>query len=140
TWLNTGWIEQVEPAHFHGGGLNPQVPGGKITAWGAVPEIVRHDGSVSRGSVMIPTTVWLLRSGETVSLVDTGVVDLEGLAVVHGTYEGPLEHVVTEEMSLLNQLAQHGVRPEDVDVIVQSHLHYDHLGALDKFPRATILV
>lgn len=140
TWLNTGWIEQIEPAHFHGGGLNPAAPGGKITAWGAEPETVRPDGSVSHGSVMIPTTVWLVRSGDTVILIDTGVVDLAGLALVHGTYEGPLAHVVTPEMSLLNQLAGHGVRPEDVDIIVQSHLHYDHLGALDQFPNATILV
>lgn len=139
TWLNTGWIEQVEPAHFHGGGLNPAVPGGRITAWGAEPRTVRADGSVSHGSVMIPTTVWLIRSGDTIILVDSGVVDAAGLAIVHGTYEGSLANDI-EGFELLGQLASHGIRPEDVDVVVQSHLHYDHLGSLDKFPNATILV
>ncbi len=140
TWLNTGWIEQIEPAHFQGGGSNPKAPGGKITAWGAQQEIVRSDGSVSHGSVMIPTTVWLVQSGDTKILVDTGVVDLAGLALVHGKYEGALAHSVPDELDLLTQLAGLGIRADEIDIVVQSHLHYDHLGALDRFPNATILV
>ncbi len=55
------------------------------------------------------------------------------------------------EHVLLNELAKHGVRPEDIDVIVLSHLHFDHAGGLLSawaedaaptlvFPRAQVLV
>ncbi len=34
------------------------------------------------------------------------------------------------EHVLLDNLAQHGIRPGDIDVIVLSHLHFDHAGGL----------
>jgi len=59
--------------------------------------------------------------------------------------------VVEEHHVLLDSLAAEGIRPEDVDVIVLSHLHFDHAGgALARhepgaplrlaFPRATFVV
>lgn len=36
--------------------------------------------------------------------------------------------VVEDHHVLLDGLAAHGVRPEDIDVIVLSHLHFDHAG------------
>jgi glyoxylase-like metal-dependent hydrolase (beta-lactamase superfamily II) len=59
--------------------------------------------------------------------------------------------VVESEHVLLASLAAEGVRPEDIDVIVLSHLHFDHAGgALARhepgaplrlaFPRATYVV
>lgn len=38
--------------------------------------------------------------------------------------------VVEERHVLLESLAAHGVRPEDIDVIVLSHLHFDHAGGV----------
>src|ERR1700722_7798623 len=37
-------------------------------------------------------------------------------------------------------LAKVGVRPEDIDIVVLTHLHFDHAGAFDAFPNARILV
>jgi len=37
-------------------------------------------------------------------------------------------------------LAKLGFRPEDVDLIVLTHLHFDHAGNFDAFPNAEILV
>lgn len=59
--------------------------------------------------------------------------------------------VVEEDHVLLHSLAAVGVKPEDVDVVVLSHLHFDHAGgALTKhetgkpatlvFPNATFVV
>ena len=59
--------------------------------------------------------------------------------------------VVEPEHVLIDSLAAHGVRPEDVDVVVFSHLHFDHAGgALTRweagaapklvFPHATYVV
>jgi glyoxylase-like metal-dependent hydrolase (beta-lactamase superfamily II) len=38
--------------------------------------------------------------------------------------------VVEERHLLLENLAAHGVRPEDIDVVVLSHLHFDHAGGV----------
>lgn len=38
--------------------------------------------------------------------------------------------VVEERHVLLESLAAHGIRPEDIDVVVLSHLHFDHAGGL----------
>jgi glyoxylase-like metal-dependent hydrolase (beta-lactamase superfamily II) len=59
--------------------------------------------------------------------------------------------VVEERHVLLDSLAAEGIRPEDVDVVVLSHLHFDHAGGLLTpyapgapprlvFPRATFVV
>lgn len=38
------------------------------------------------------------------------------------------------------QLRARGVRPEDIELIVMTHLHFDHASALCDFPNATVLV
>lgn len=38
--------------------------------------------------------------------------------------------VMEDRHVLLESLAAHGVRPEDIDVVVLSHLHFDHAGGL----------
>src|SRR5688500_8844771 len=59
--------------------------------------------------------------------------------------------VVEDRHVLLESLAAQGIRPEDVDVIVLSHLHFDHAGGVLAayepgaplrlvFPRATYVV
>ena len=37
-------------------------------------------------------------------------------------------------------LAKVGYRPEDIDTVVLTHLHFDHAGNFDAFPRARIYV
>jgi N-acyl homoserine lactone hydrolase len=44
------------------------------------------------------------------------------------------------EGTVANQVTARGVRPEDVGLIVMTHLHADHASALSDFPNATVLV
>ncbi|AXT84444.1 hypothetical protein C6I20_04030 [Aeromicrobium sp. A1-2] len=39
---------------------------------------------------------------------------------------------------VVSQIASVGVEPESIDVIVPSHLHYDHCGGMEFFPNARI--
>lgn len=69
--------------------------------------------------------IWVLRHGARVIVVDTGFTP-EGGARRGRTLVRPVE-------AALRQL---GVAPETVEDVVITHLHYDHAGNLDLFPKA----
>ena len=84
---------------------------------------------------------WLLRSEGKNILIDTGVGNHK-----ERPYSPVWSHLNTD---FLGNLARAGVRPEDVDLVVNSHLHVDHVGwntYLDDrtwvptFPNATYLM
>lgn len=66
----------------------------------------------------------LVRDGDRTVLLETGI----------GAFFPPKLRerygVVESEHVLLRSLARHGVRDEDVSVVVLSHLHFDHAGGL----------
>ena len=45
---------------------------------------------------------------------------------------------MAEDDDVVSQLAKLGLRPEDVEHVIQSHLHFDHAGGLEFFPHATV--
>lgn len=47
---------------------------------------------------------------------------------------------IKEGERLEEQLALCGITPEDVDIVVLSHPHFDHIGGLDLFPHAKLYV
>ncbi|MFB7029457.1 MULTISPECIES: MBL fold metallo-hydrolase [unclassified Streptomyces] len=72
------------------------------------------------GSAQMALQSWVLRSGGLTVLVDTGVGDgreRPGAPLFHRRRDG-----------FLGSLERAGVRPEDVDVVVNTHLHADHVG------------
>lgn len=81
--------------------------------------------------------VWLIRSDDATIVVDIGPGTPEMVLARHGR-----ELVQTPEQHPLRTLEAHGVRPEDVDVVVQTHLHWDHCLGLeeDLFPNAEIFI
>jgi glyoxylase-like metal-dependent hydrolase (beta-lactamase superfamily II) len=86
------------------------------------------------GEVRLPLGCFLL-PGEVNTLVDTGFgpVDHEGLGIMVGG-------------RLLEHLAEQHVEPGDIDVVLLSHLHWDHIGWIaDRhgepvFPNAKVYV
>jgi glyoxylase-like metal-dependent hydrolase (beta-lactamase superfamily II) len=93
------------------------------------------------GGIRGAVQTWVLRSEGRVILVDTGVGNDRDRPQV------PLfDHLST---NFLDRLAAAGVRPEDVDVVVNTHIHYDHVGWntvcrngewVPAFPNATYLI
>jgi glyoxylase-like metal-dependent hydrolase (beta-lactamase superfamily II) len=72
---------------------------------------------------------WLLRSEASTILVDTGFAGDVGERRGRTTVCPPVD-----------ALARLGVTPDTVDLIVVTHMHYDHIGNLDAFPDTALLV
>jgi len=87
--------------------------------------------------------VWsaLLRTPEGNVLFDTGLhpVHVERPDATFGP-GNDLKVVMAKEDAVVARLASLGVRPDDVTVVVNSHLHFDHAGNNGAFPKATFIV
>jgi N-acyl homoserine lactone hydrolase len=86
--------------------------------------------------------VWsaLVRTPEGNVLFDTGLhpVHVERPDATFGP--GALKVVMAKEDAIVSRLASVGVRPDDVAVVVNSHLHFDHAGNNGAFPKASFVV
>lgn len=70
--------------------------------------------------------VWVLRNSERMILVDTGYDAEEAARRGRPILRDPA-----------TALAAMGIEPEAIDTVIITHLHYDHAGALHRFPSAT---
>ncbi|MFK4065876.1 MBL fold metallo-hydrolase [Streptomyces sp. NPDC029674] len=93
------------------------------------------------GDAVAVIQTWVLRSEGGTVLVDTGIGNGRERPGVPA-----FEHLDTD---YLDRLAAAGVRPEDVDIVVNTHLHGDHIGWntrdvggewVPTFPNATYLI
>ncbi len=80
-----------------------------------------------------PCYCYLATDGAHIVLIDSGpdkAVSAEGGFTIDGE----------TTTALLGSLEARGVAPEDVEMIVHTHLHYDHAGNDALFPNATVVV
>ncbi|MFJ5811513.1 MBL fold metallo-hydrolase [Streptomyces sp. NPDC093093] len=91
--------------------------------------------------VHVAMQTWLLRSEGRTILIDTGVGNDKARPAV-----AAWDHL---RLDYLGNLARAGVRPEDVDLVINTHLHVDHVGWntrlidgdwVPTFPNATYLM
>ena len=86
--------------------------------------------------------VWsaLIRTAEGNILFDTGLhpVHVTRPDATFGPNSG-LAVVMEEDDAVTRRLAALGVAPDDIQVVVNSHLHFDHAGNNGAFPKATFL-
>jgi len=76
----------------------------------------------------------LIQTHQEYILVDTGMGELpEAYRNFYTVRRGP-------EQNLKAQLAQHGLKPEDIHIVVNTHLHFDHCGNNIRFPNAKFIV
>ncbi|HMK13237.1 MAG TPA: MBL fold metallo-hydrolase [Acidimicrobiales bacterium] len=81
------------------------------------------------GRMHLPIGCFVVRTSDTIVLVDAGI--------------GPVDLGWLAGGDLPGELASVGVRPEDIDIVVCTHLHLDHAGWLVEdgtpfFPNATV--
>jgi glyoxylase-like metal-dependent hydrolase (beta-lactamase superfamily II) len=117
----------------------PDIPD---TAWKDQREMLVPD-HLGANDTMVHTAMqtWVLRSGGKTILVDTAVGNDKMRPAV-----AAWDHL---ELDYLGNLAHAGVRPEDVDLVVNTHVHVDHIGWntrladgtwVPTFPNATYLI
>ena len=107
--------------------------------FGVVPKSMwsRKVSSNDKNQVMTGLNSLLIRTGKETVLVETGIGNKLSDRMIK-FYGQPAK--------LLDNLAAAGVAPEDIDIVINSHLHFDHCGwntvrdqngkAVPTFPRA----
>jgi N-acyl homoserine lactone hydrolase len=93
-------------------------------------------GDFSAERVQIPISCYLIRTDDAAILFDTG---LSPRAVPGIVRRDPLARFTDEDL-LVHRLDALGIAPADVDAVVLSHLHYDHAGGAELFPRSELCV
>lgn len=85
--------------------------------------------------IEMPCFTFLVEGGDQLLLVDTGMAWTERATKYHhpGSYQ-------PEGMSIVEQLAKVGYQPEDVDIVVFTHMHWDHIYYMERFTKAQFFV
>jgi glyoxylase-like metal-dependent hydrolase (beta-lactamase superfamily II) len=84
--------------------------------------------------IVAPILMWFIEGAKHRILVDTGLSDPQWAA----RYHHPVDRKVHEEP--VNAIKSLGLAPVDIDIIINTHLHWDHCFNNDLFPNARILV
>ncbi len=91
--------------------------------------------------VVLPVPTWLVRHPAGTLLFDTGMhPDLAGPSEFLDGVSLFFEVGLTPDELVGARLADAGVDPSDIDVVVLSHLHFDHTGGLTQVPDAKVIV
>ncbi len=83
-------------------------------------------------SIWLPIWAFLVRGQGHNILVDTGLDENELM-----TPAGFFEETGLEPKSMTDCLAEHGLEPDDIDMVINTHLHDDHCGNNPLFTKAT---
>ena len=104
-------------------------------------ELAPHHWTPSTRGWRAAVQTWVLRSAGRIIVIDTGVGNDRDRP------QAPtFDHLSTD---YLRRLAEIGVQPADVNIVINTHIHYDHVGWntqldgatwLPTFPNATYLV
>ena len=87
------------------------------------------------GPKEITSSCYLIRHGDRYMLWDTGLTD-----ALIGNEMSNAAQTIRLRRSLVDQLRQIDVRPEQIEFIGISHWHFDHVGQARHFPQARLLM
>ncbi len=98
--------------------------------FGTVPKVLwsKFYTTDSEGFVPMDHNCLLVRAGEKIILVDTG----HGTKLTQKQIEKHLR-LERPEGDIVAGLAQRGIAPEDVDLVINTHLHADHCGGNTRY-------
>lgn len=85
--------------------------------------------------IEVPVFIWLITTpGESPILVDTG---FRKNSISTGLHYPIIQ---TRDQNPVEALKKHGYKPDDFKQIIVTHLHWDHCGNNDLFPKARFIV
>ena len=85
-------------------------------------------------SIDVPVLFFIVQTPDANILVDTGIRGPEETPSVHGSY------TQTEDQKPINAIARLGLKPNDIDIVINTHLHWDHCSNNSLFPKAKFYV
>lgn len=88
-----------------------------------------------KGPRTLTSSCYLIRHGDSYLLWDAGLTR----ALIGKPDVSPTQ-TISLDVSIADQLAKIGVRPEQVTLVGVSHYHGDHIGQAADFPGATLLI
>lgn len=83
----------------------------------------------------ITSSCYLIRHGDRYMLWDTGVAE----TFITAPVDNPAQ-TIRLKRSLVDQLAELKVRPEQIEIVGISHFHADHIGQAARFPKAKLVI
>lgn len=90
---------------------------------------------ITNDSDQLPDFTFLIEGGSQLVLVDTGMSWTEHADKYH---HGPsLQRQGIDDIE--SRLAQAGYKPSDIDIVLFTHLHWDHIFYLEKFTKARFI-
>jgi len=123
------------------GGKHPKVPLERM-----LPSTFRNcveweDGSSGPG-IAEPSPLWYINTGTHRILVDSGLsaANVTYINQVFRAREIAQYYVALPEQSVERFLGKHGIGPDDIDVVILTHLHMDHFPNVGAYKHARILV
>lgn len=84
----------------------------------------------------LPVGCYLIRHGDQLMLWDLGLPN----ALKDAPFNTKGDMSATVRRSLVEQLAELGIKPDDIDIVGISHFHFDHIGQLPDFPAAKLYI
>jgi len=89
---------------------------------------------------MVPVPIWFIEGEDSKILIDTGLGDCEEIMRLQYAYGIDYVARKSKEQEILSALAAKGLKPEDINIVILTHLHFDHIGNTDLFKNARFIV
>lgn len=137
--INTGELTSRLIDGLRNGGHHPDVSFEQIKPYGYRTEIKLGDGSIVEGK-MNPCLVWYIQGGDKEILIDTGLGSSEEVNKTMSRYGISQRAVKKPEWDIVEGLKKFDLKPNDIDIVIQTHLHFDHVANNEIFKKATFLV
>ena len=118
---------------------HPLISKEELLPYGHKERLYRDDGTFEPG-LMVPVPIWFIEGEDSNILIDTGLGDCE--EIMRLQYQYGIDYVArkSKEQEVVNGLKAKGLNPEDIDTVVLTHLHFDHIGNTELFKKAHFFV